>query len=454
MDVNMKMRSKSNINLLSGLAKLIMFLLLGLTMVFGRSFVGLMFGQYRLGEIYIGIGLLISLIFVLINKKRIESFYVSNLQFYSHKLIVISFFIIVLAGSSNLADTYTYKSSSYIWSVSFLYLGSLLLINKNNRIDRVYYLFLFVPLVTYLFASGNYPNIFIDFFKENSDKFQFLKASDLFLSYAAVNFLNKFIIESKDLRVLYFLCTSSLFLPILLYASRGSFMGVLIYIIFELYYLKNYILDNKTKFFVFLLISSLFFVFSLLRVDRTITSETTEPISISEKLTSEYISDSLQQISERRETAKVFLSFYINEDGYLDSWDATTSWRLDIWQDVFYDMVEDDLLFKGYAYNEIFPAMLDPTAPGRIGRDGLNEHIHNYFMNIFARGGSLQLILFAVFHYSIYLYWLQKYRNRQILIFIIPSFFVSALDITMEGAHYPFIYYIFLYIFLNKPSKV
>jgi hypothetical protein len=139
-------------------------------------------------------------------------------------------------------------------------------------------------------------------------------------------------------------------------------------------------------------------VFSLLRVDRTITSETTEPISISEKLTSEYISDSLQQISERRETAKVFLSFYINEDGYLDSWDATTSWRLDIWQDVFYDMVEDDLLFKGYAYNEIFPAMLDPTAPGRIGRDGLNEHIHNYFMNIFARGGALQLILFAVFH--------------------------------------------------------
>ena len=144
MDVNMKMASKSNINLLSGLAKLIMFLLLGLTMVFGRSFVGLMFGQYRLGEIYIGIGLLISLIFVLINKKRIESFYVSNLQFYSHKLIVISFFIIVLAGSSNLADTYTYKSSSYIWSVSFLYLGSLLLLNKDKRSDRVYYLFLFV----------------------------------------------------------------------------------------------------------------------------------------------------------------------------------------------------------------------------------------------------------------------------------------------------------------------
>ena len=454
MNMKMNILSKTKMNLLSGFVKLIILLVLGLTMLFGRSFVGLFFGPYRLGELYIALGLLISLILLLVNKKIIKSFYLSDLQFYSNKLIVVSFFIVALAGSSNFADTYTYKSSSYIWSISFLYLGSLLLINKNKSIDQIYYLFLFVPFVIYFFASGNYPNVLIDFFKENSDKFQFLKASDLFLSYAAINFLNKFILESKDFRVLYFLCTSTLFLPILLYASRGSFIGVLMYIVFELYYLKNYILNNKIKFFVFLIISTLFFVFSLLRVDRTITSETAEPITISEKLTSEYISGSLQQISERRETAKVFLSFYINEDGYLDSWDATTSWRLDIWQDVFYDMVEDDLLLKGYAYNEIFPAMLDPTAPGRIGRDGMNEHIHNYFMNIFARGGAFQFVLFAVFHYSLYLYWFQKHRNRQILIYIIPSFFVSALDITMEGAHYPFIYYIFLYIFLNKSSKV
>ena len=54
----------------------------------------------------------------------------------------------------------------------------------------------------------------------------------------------------------------------------------------------------------------------------------------------------------------------------------------------------------------------------------------------------------------IYFDWLKKYNNRQILTFIIPSFFVSALDITMEGVHYPFIYYIFLYLFLKKPIKV
>ena len=41
---------------------------------------------------------------------------------------------------------------------------------------------------------------------------------------------------------------------------------------------------------------------------------------------------------------------------------------------------------KGYGYNEILPVMTDPSAPGRLGRDGLNEHVHNYFVNIFARG--------------------------------------------------------------------
>ena len=44
--------------------------------------------------------------------------------------------------------------------------------------------------------------------------------------------------------------------------------------------------------------------------------------------------------------------------------------------------------------------MTDPSAPGRLGRDGMNEHVHNYFVNIFARGGIGQLILFVLLHLS------------------------------------------------------
>ena len=53
------------------------------------------------------------------------------------------------------------------------------------------------------------------------------------------------------------------------------------------------------------------------------------------------------------------------------------------------------------AITEIFPIMLDPTAPGRLGRDGMNEHVHNYLVNIFARGGIFQLFLFIFFHLSL-----------------------------------------------------
>ena len=98
--------------------------------------------------------------------------------------------------------------------------------------------------------------------------------------------------------------------------------------------------------------------------------------------------------------------------------------------------------------------MLDPTAPGRLGRDGMNEHVHNYFVNILARGGVLQLILFLSFHLSLILYWKNKNGNYLILMFVLPSFIVSFLDITMEGVQYPLTYYFFLYYFLKNSTKV
>ena len=93
--------------------------------------------------------------------------------------------------------------------------------------------------------------------------------------------------------------------------------------------------------------------------------------------------------------------------------------------------------------------MTDPSAPGRLGRDGMNEHVHNYFVNIFARGGIGQLILFVLLHLSFIKYWVKKNGNYEILNFIIPCILVSSLDVTMEGVQFPLIYYSFLYYFLN-----
>ena len=35
---------------------------------------------------------------------------------------------------------------------------------------------------------------------------------------------------------------------------------------------------------------------------------------------------------------------------------------------VIEDMVQDDIVIKGYGYNEIIPAMIDPNKPWRTGR--------------------------------------------------------------------------------------
>ena len=109
------------------------------------------------------------------------------------------------------------------------------------------------------------------------------------------------------------------------------------------------------------------------------------------------VPEAVKKIANEKSTQDVFLSLYI-QDGRLFSTDPTTNWRLDIWQDVYDDLEDKERLLRGYGYGEIIPVMTDPTAPGRLGRDGLNEHVHNYFVTTFARGGIFNLIMFLYLH--------------------------------------------------------
>ena len=164
------------------------------------------------------------------------------------------------------------------------------------------------------------------------------------------------------------------------------------------------------------------------------------------------IKENIKKIVRKDTQRNAFLSLYF-EDGRLYSIDQTTNWRLDIWQDVLEDMNKKNMILSGYGYNEILPVMTDPTAPGRLGRDGLNEHVHNYFVNIFARGGILQFIIFLLFHLSIVLYWNRKYLNYTILIYVIPILVAASLDMSMEGVQYPVVYYLFLGYLLSTQQK-
>ena len=437
---------------LNSTLQILFFAFFGCVILFNRSFVGLYIFGFRLGEILTGVGLLISLIFLMLPKKYLSNFYFNNYQYFGSKLIVLSFFLINIINNGSFTSTYTYKSSSYIWTTFFIFFGLITNLKTHIKIEYLYRFFLIVPFLTYLFSSGNYPNFVIDFFILNSDKFQFLKASDIFIGYASINFLNKYFIKSENRRFLYFMITSGLMLPLLLFASRGSFLGVVIYMLFELFYSRRYINNNKSRVVIYLFISLMFFSFSALRIDR---SELNRPSfdDLIEVVNPSAVTDSISTLAEEKDTVRVLFSFYFHY-GRLESTDPTANWRLDIWQDVVFDMFEEGKVLSGYGYNEIFPQMLDPSAPGRLGRDGMNEHVHNYFVNIFGRGGLLQLLFFLIFHFGIIQYWKKENQNYQILMYVFPALIVSLLDITMEGVQFPMVYYFFLYYFLKNSTKV
>ena len=116
--------------------------------------------------------------------------------------------------------------------------------------------------------------------------------------------------------------------------------------------------------------------------------------------------------------------------------DETTNWRLDIWQDVSEDLIQERRIFYGYGYKSIIPQMQDPSAPGRLGMDGLNEHVHNYFVTVYSRGGILQLLLFILLLF-VDKDLENKNANMKILIYYLPIIFVSSLDISMDGVQFP-----------------
>ena len=162
----------------------------------------------------------------------------------------------------------------------------------------------------------------------------------------------------------------------------------------------------------------------------------------------ELVLGGVTSILNERNTTEIFASFYFS-DGRLYSEDVTANWRLQIWQDVFQDLNYKNRILTGYGYESIIPAMDDIE---RRGTDGTNEHVHNYFINILARGGTSQLLIITLFHIFIVKIYYQKYKSLKILKFIIPAFIVSFFDTSMESVRFPILYYSFLGYFYNEDS--
>ena len=205
------------------------------------------------------------------------------------------------------------------------------------------------------------------------------------LSLLIANVLNYKLTISKYFKFSYMLFSVSLLSPLLLLMSRGAFISTVAFAIISLYYFRHYILGHIKKAVYMIIFSFFVLILSIYNVNGV---DYSFNVNFGGNVVSDgdlSLSSNLERIVKKDEQRKAFLSLYF-ENGRLVSHDNTTNWRLDIWQDVVEDMNKKNLIMKGYGYNEILPVMTDPSAPGRLGRDGLNEHVHNYFVNIFARG--------------------------------------------------------------------
>ena len=78
------------------------------------------------------------------------------------------------------------------------------------------------------------------------------------------------------------------------------------------------------------------------------------------------------------------LGLFYFRDNRIFSTDGNLNWRFQIWQDVFEDLFKSNELIFGYGFDDIIPAMDNDQ---RYGEDGLNIHVHNYFVLSFHEEG-------------------------------------------------------------------
>ena len=396
-----------------------------LMMLFGRSFTGTYLFGFRIGEIIIGVSILFSFYFLFIYFKNGEKI---NKLFLL--LILHTIFNHFYVSGFNL-DLYFFRASSYIWIISIFF------VYKHFKMELLslrtgFFILFFVYFLNEIY----FPDSIANFFLNNSDKFEYLKAADIFIIYLTVVYICKPYFSSNKVYLNFILYSLAMFMPMLIFRSKGSFFGsVIFFVIILIFYLKEYFLSRNNLIHL-IAISIVFFISSFLvygnlsfdKGDLNIEDESYNIISNLNKI---------DEIVESKNTTEIFFSFYTKENR-LYSTDVTANWRLQIWQDIFSNAIKNNHYFYGFGYKEILPSMDDPE---RIGSDGLNENPHNFLIYILGRGGLIQVFLILAFYFELYSIAKRKNITREFLLYTIPLIFVSLFDGSMESVRFPFLFY-------------
>ena len=405
-----------------------------LVVLFGRSFTGIQIVSFRIGELMIVTAMLLLLFFTIFKSKSIDYLVGKNAN-YIIKIILLQFFIINFSkgGVSNFTNPQVFRASSYIWSLGFLFV--LIFLKKIKIFDSNLFLMgmiISLPLI-YVLTSVNFPNLLVDLFNQYSDKFRLLKGSDLFLAYAIYCLLFFERINNNNFIYFFTFAISGTLIPLIVFSSRGASIGCLLLLIFCIFKYRKSFLRNKFLF----LISLIAFVISL-----TLSSVYLDWTEIDfEKINTEVAVDSLEMTLVSKRYPEVQKPYFYFEDNRINSGDGNLNWRLQIWQDVIQDLSDTNQLSFGYGYSGAIPAM---ERADRAGLDGTNIHVHNYFINILARGGIVHLFLYLTL-YALLVSRIVNLREGYLTVaFIISVLFVSFFDSSMETVRFPYLFYTIL----------
>ena len=242
-------------------------LFIGLVFIFDRSIIGFMIFGQQLGKLVVAVGFLATFLFIFL---RFYNTHLLKLNQFSSTLnfltlIVLTFFISLFLYKTDIFSAYTFKSSSYIWTVSIFFI-SFAVFMDINRYKKLINFFIFpvllIPFVHYIFSTGYYPNFVMDFFIKYSDKFTFNKASDIMIALVSINFLYFKVENNKFYKLLYSVVSISLLLPLLLLMSRGSFLSALVFLFGIFIYNRRYLISNFKISVIIILIGGIVFTAS------------------------------------------------------------------------------------------------------------------------------------------------------------------------------------------------
>jgi len=202
---------KISLKILSALFILYMFF----AFIFSRSFVGIYIFNVRIGEFFIGLSFILFLYVIFFNSKNTQLIYFDQKFRLINFFIFLSFLIVAYVSDSNFYSTYTYKTSTYVWTFSLFFLGAY---SKKLRLNLKLVVLIEVILLSIFFTSiYDFPNSLIQFFTNYSDKYEPHKGSDLAIFFLLTNLLINNFFRHNRTSLNIFIVNLGFFLPLIRY---------------------------------------------------------------------------------------------------------------------------------------------------------------------------------------------------------------------------------------------